>query len=516
MKSPRPAPPALGRVIRLCASGALLAAGLALTAAEPRPASSLKTESFDHDPGWEAFNNHIVSKKGAVVKQDFGYSPTHFAGKGRGEMGGKVQRATAPACYADKLAPKTLDDKLSASGSFAITACMSNAGVFFGFFNSHQTGGTGRAIGSLGMDFDFEKKGARLALRMITDGNKSCGTFITPYLPGKYRPTPIKIDGTRYHWTLDYDPKAAGGNGRFTFTLGSDNHPAPPPDTSLPEASQKEALARFPYTTTFSVDLTPEIRKEGATFDRFGLLNGTKAGGTATIFFDELQYNGKTQDFSQDPGWTGEGNRISYENGELAGAHDFGYLRSHLAGGSPGEVGGLMWRSPYAYYADRVGSLSLRGRLEARGSIILAVGAPDSGMMLGWFNSEVKEVLDDKEPLKGRNFIGVSIGGPTRIGHYFLPFCATATGGRVTAKKGPVLKQGKAYPWTFVFDPAANEGRGQMRATLGEESVTVDMRRGQKPDEAVFDRFGLFTIGTGGAQVKVYFDDLQYTASPAQ
>ena len=79
-----------------------------------------------------------------------------------------------------------------------------------------------------------------------------------------------------------------------------------------------------------------------------------------------------------------------------------------------------------------------------------------------------------------------------------------------------MLKQGQAYPWTFVFDPAANEGRGQMRATLGEESVTVDMRRGQKPDEAVFDRFGLFTIGTGGAQVKVYFDDLQYTASPAQ
>ena len=45
-------------------------------------------------------------------------------------------------------------------------------------------------------------------MRLITDDNKSCGTFITPYLPGKYRPTPIKNDGTRYHWTLRYDPGA--------------------------------------------------------------------------------------------------------------------------------------------------------------------------------------------------------------------------------------------------------------------------------------------------------------------
>jgi hypothetical protein len=132
--------------------------------------------------------------------------------------------------------------------------------VFFGFFNSQQPGGSGRPIGSLGLDFDFEGSGGRLATRLITNTNKSCGTFITPYLPGKFRPTPIKNDGTRYHWTLAYDPQGAGGNGQFTFTMHSDTHTAQDYGL-LPEASQKEALARFPNTKTFTIDLPPGYNK---------------------------------------------------------------------------------------------------------------------------------------------------------------------------------------------------------------------------------------------------------------
>ena len=52
----------------------------------------------------------------------------------------------------------------------------------------------------------------------LTGKNQSCGTFITPFLPGKFRPTPLRNDGTRYHWTLDYDPRANAGKGQFTFT----------------------------------------------------------------------------------------------------------------------------------------------------------------------------------------------------------------------------------------------------------------------------------------------------------
>jgi len=143
----------------------LLFAGL-LRVAFAAPA--LKTESFDRDPGWEGHNNHILPKQLLVVKQDFGFSATNIAGKSPGEIGGRIQRSTTPASYAAEIPVKTLDDKFSASGSFAITKTEGGAGVFFGFFNSQQPGGSGRPIGSLGLDFDFEGRGGRLATRLIT------------------------------------------------------------------------------------------------------------------------------------------------------------------------------------------------------------------------------------------------------------------------------------------------------------------------------------------------------------
>jgi hypothetical protein len=51
-----------------------------------------------------------------------------------------------------------------------------------------------------------------------------------------------------------------------------------------------------------------------------------------------------------------------------------------------------------------------------------------------------------------------------------------------------------------------------MRVTLGAESITLDLKVRAKPRDAVFDRFGIFCVGTGGGQAKVYFDDLNYTA----
>ncbi len=486
----------------------LVLAAPQIPAAEPAP-PGLKTEHFDRDPGWEGHQNRIVPKKVLMVKQDFGYSATHFAGQGAGEMGGTIQRTTTPATYAATLTPaKTLNDRLTASGSFAITSAQAGAGLFFGFFNAQQPGGSGRPIGSLGMDMDFESKGGRIAVRMRTDGNKGCGTFLTSYLPGKYRPTPIKLDGTRYHWTLDYDPQA-GSSGRFTCMLRSDGHPVEPIDPSLPAESQQEARIRFPHTTSFTVDLTPELRKEGATFDRFGMINGMKSGGAVTIFFDDLQYIGQAQDFSQDPAWNGTGNRVTFEDREVVGAHDFGFsAQTSHAGGAAGEVGGGLWRSgEFGYYADRVGPLNLERRLEARGKVKLVTAGPDSDMHIGWFNSARK----DTSPDVSGNFVGIHVGGPTRIGHYFIPQFATATGAKGKVDQGPVLTPGKVFDWSLVYDPAAHGGLGEMRVTLGAESVTLALKPGQKAQGASLDRFGLFTSQAGGQMVKIYLDDLQYT-----
>jgi hypothetical protein len=481
---------------------------LAVCIAADRPVGTLRRESFDRAPGWEAHNNRVVPTKKLIVTQDFGHSATNFAGAAAGEVGGRVQRSTTPASYAARITPKTLDDRLTASGSFAITGTDGGAGLFFGFFNSQQPGGSGRPIGSLGMDFDFEKSGGRLAVRLITGGNKSCGAFTTPYLPGKFRPTPLKKDGTRYHWTLDYDPQRAGGNGRFTFTLASDTHTTQDYGP-LNEEAQQEAQARFPNTTTFTVDVTPGLRAEGATFDRFGLLNMMKAGGTATIYFDDVQFNGKSEDFAIDPGWVGVGNRVTFEDREQTGAHDFGYSDTNHAGGETGEVGGSLWRSgDFGYYADRVGPLDLGRRLVASGKVKLVTAGPDSDMSIGWFQSASKQRGEGD----AANFVGVHVGGPTRIGHYFNPQLVTAKGTNNKVDAGPILVPGKEYAWSFVYDPEANAGQGELRVTLGDESVTLSLRPGRKEEGATLDRFGLFTSTVGGQMVKIYFDDLSYSA----
>src|SRR5437763_733958 len=110
----------------------------------------LKTERFDHDPGWEGFNNRIEPRRVPTVTQDFGYSATSFAATKTGEVGGRITRSTRPAYYAEKIGAKTLNDRLSASGTFAINATSGGSGTFFGWFNAKQPGGGGRPMNSLG------------------------------------------------------------------------------------------------------------------------------------------------------------------------------------------------------------------------------------------------------------------------------------------------------------------------------------------------------------------------------
>jgi hypothetical protein len=480
--------------------------------AEERPGPVLRTESFDRDPGWDAQNNRIVPAEYPTIVQDFGFSRTNFAGKAAGEMGGQVWRASEPAFYAAGIGPRTLDDRLTASGTFAITRTTPGGGVFFGFFRAAQPGAGGRPIASLGLHLDSEHTGGRLAVRLITGQNRSCGTFITPFLPGKFRPTPIRNDGTRYAWTLDYNPQANGGQGRFTFTLRSDAHlPGELEKAELPESFREEAHRRFPSTTTFAVDLPEGYRRQETTFDHFGLMNMMKAGGRVAIYFDDLHYDGRSEDFAADPHWDASGNRLTYQATDVGGAHNFGFRPTNHAGGRPGELGGTFWRSgPYAYFADRVGPLSLDDRLEARGRVVLEVGAPDADMFLGWFNSAEKE----RSPVEAGNFLGVHVGGPTRVGHYFHPAFATAKGTHGLADGGPVLLPGKVYDWSLLYDPAAADGQGASRVTLGDESVTLVLKKGIKGQGARFDRFGVFTSTIGGQVVRILLDDLKYTASP--
>ena len=48
------------------------------------------------------------------------------------------------------------------------------------------------------------------------------------------------------------------------------------------------------------------------------------------------------------------------------------------------------------------------------------------------------------------------------------------------------------------------------------ESVTLALKPGQKAHGANLDRFGLFNSTAGGQMVKIYLDDLTYSAAASK
>jgi hypothetical protein len=203
-------------------------------------------------------------------------------------------------------------------------------------------------------------------------------------------------------------------------------------------------------------------------------------------------------------------NRGTFEERQQPGAHDFGYSSAtNHAEGTAGEAGGIFWRtdSSWAQYADRIESVSLKQGLEASGKLMLVGASPESAVYLGWFNSET----DGAPPVQAGNFIGVRIEGAAGGGHRFTPGYATATGKVGKAEKAPLMALGAGCLWSISYDPTARKGAGEIRVTLGEESVVLPLEAGHRAAGGSFDRFGLFTGYPRGQALEFYLDDLSYS-----
>ena len=157
------------------------------------------------------------------------------------------------------------------------------------------------------------------------------------------------------------------------------------------------------------------------------------------------------------------GNRRTCRATDVASAHNFGFSKTSLVGGKPRDIGGTFWRGgAYGYYPDGVGPMTLEDRLEATGKVVLQVGAPDSGMYLGWFNSADKE----NPPTEAGHFLGVHVGGPTRVGQYFQPSPRTTKGISSRSEAGPVPEPGKICEWSLSY-----------RAILRDSTYPYDLGR---------------------------------------
>jgi hypothetical protein len=478
--------------IRLALVGLLLGGGV--VAARGDEPLKLFEQAFESDPLWDGFRNHLAPEHPRIVRQDFGYRRTaHAGGAAAGEIGGFVQRSPTPAYYAKSIAPLTLNDRLAARGKLAVRAAEGSSGVMIGWFQDRSRGW--RTPNSLGFRIDGNGGKYWLLYEYGTDKWHTGGGGAFEGKQYQKTPTPpFKADGAVHEWAIDYYPQGNGGQGLITFQVDHRSYQLP---------------------------LAAGHRAEGAVFNRFGIWNVQTPGKGAEIYLDDLVVNGRPESFDEDPGWESLGNPAEFAEQIIRPYHNFGYSRTSRAGGGAGEIGGIVFRDEKpAYYAGKTNPLSLADELRASGKLALVKAASDSGVYFGWFDSASKQANDTPEnERRQRNYLGLLIEGPSRVGHYFRPGYGTRDGSGITA--GAVAPDGRSWPviypdarvhtWSLRYNPRGAAGAGQIEVTLDDQGYTMDLERGHQNVGATFDRFGIFTMQIGGPHVEMYLDDVSYT-----
>jgi len=476
-------------------------AGIAFLLGACGLAAAERMEHFDKDPAWQGHHNRATSPEPRTIRQDFGYSDTAHADGMAGEMGGFITPAGEAAYYAKKIPTRTFNDPLTASGKFL---CANGPfHVLVGFFKSGSVN-EWRTPNSIALRLqgrgDFFYTYVEYCTARWRAGGDSPGGFATERDPATGRPQ-FKgfASGKAHRWSMRYDPDAHGGNGSITVTLDDE---------------------------TAICHLDPGHRADGATFNRFGLLNVVKsADGGGEVWLDDVTINGQTEAFDRDPKWDGFQNRRTYVTQNVRPRFDFGYSATRHAGGQKaGELGGLVFRGDgrytnlMAFYGDRLEALTLTKPLKATGKVSLRRGVSDSDVLLGFFHAEHSLDSGGSDRIgTPPDFLGVSIGGPSREGFMFCPSYRLHNTERRTAERGPyILPNGAPHDWTLEYSPATADGPGSLNVTLDGERVSLPLPREHQAMGAHFNRFGLITTHTDGNGQHIYFDDLTYTYTQAE
>jgi hypothetical protein len=479
-----------------------LVGGLATVAAADE-----RFQNFDHDPGWDGHNNRALTPEPQLIRQDFGFSATsHCGGETPGELGGFLTPAAEPAWYAkvigssgDPRKPLTFDDRLSVSGKLACTGRQFH--VLVGFFNA-DTVNEWRTPNSIVLRLygrgDMFYAYVEYATSRWRAGGDSPGGFATITEPGTGRTQlrGFKGNGAVHTWSLTYDPEGNNGGGSITATI--DNQ-------------------------TAVCHLDAGHKQDGAAFNRCGLMSIPKHfDSPGEVWLDDLAINGDTESFDRDPGWDARDNRRTYTTHSVRPRFDFGYSRTHHAGGErPGELGGEIFRgdcrvaNKLAHYGDRLETLTLDKPLRAGGKVALRRAVSDSTVLIGFFHSQDSTAVSDSQssgfPM---SFLGAVIEGPSREGFLFYPAYRFPEGADAYARRPDlphILPDGQPHDWSLEYDPEANAGAGRLTVTFDGQSVPLDLAAGHRQSPARFDRFGIVTTWIDGNSQRIYFDDLTYT-----
>jgi hypothetical protein len=480
---------------------ATLAGLLIAPAWAPIATAGERAENFDKDPGWEGRNNRPDPREARTIRQDFGFSPTERAGGcAPGEIGGLITPAAEPASYAKVIPEKSLGGKLSASGVFS---CDGPVHVLVGFFNA-GTVNEWRAPNSIALRIqgrgDTFYAYVEYATKRWRAGADSPRPFAQVRDPesNKEEPAGFSANGETHAWSLSYDPEGNGGRGVITATIDD--------ETSV-------------------CNLDEGHKADGATFNRFGLLNVAKsADSPGSLWLDDVALDGELEGFEADPGWEGSGNRRTYETTNIRPRLDFGHSPTRHAGGAaPGELGGLVFRGDcreavrIACIGDRIGPLALDRPFRAAGKVALRRGVSDSTTLFGFYHSRRSMNVNPSQSSGfPEGFLGFAIEGPSREGFFAYPAYRTAGSDQGYADgddRPRILPDGAPHDWTLDYTPAASGGGGRITLTFDGKPVHLELPPGDRDPEIRFDRFGLVTTWIDGNAQEIFFDDLTYTAS---
>jgi len=469
---------------------------------DSRDRMTMKSESFDRDPGWLGVNNRSARMREPVsIRQDFGHSAStrHAGGAAQGEMGGFISPAGEIAFYGKAIEPANLDRPLTASGTLSIGK--GGTHLLLGFFNS-ETVNEWRTPNSISLRINGRGENFYAYVEYCTSKWRAGGDT-TPFpsvvdtKTGRSRLIGFDCDKS-FKWSLAYDPRANDGRGVVTATIG--DHTA----VCLLDESHKQ---------------------DGAVFNRFGIMNVMKSADRGSeAWFDDISINGReAETFSRDPQWDGRNNRRRTQSRLVRPWFDFGFSDTKFAGGkNRGELGGQMFRGDCRYpdrmacYGDRVGPLTFEKPLRASGKIAMTRGVSDSTTLFGFYHSRESmrqnESQSDGVP---ESVLGIHVEGPSRDGFRFYPVSRTKGGksrfGEVS-RFPKISPDGKVHDWSLDYDPQAAQGRGQITVALDGNSNTFDLAEGEKSRGTTFDRFGIVTSWIDGNSQDVYWDDLTYTA----
>jgi hypothetical protein len=467
---------------------------------------TIKTESFDREPGWVGVNNRsAITIEPVRIRQDFGFSPdTAHAGGGRsnetGEMGGFLTPAGEAAFYGKAIEPMSFDRPLDASGTMNIAP--GGTHLLLGFFNSDsvnewRTPNT-VAIRLNGRGEDFFAYVEYCTSKWRAGGDTTPFPSVTDAATGRWNLLGFPCDRS-FRWTLNYDPQANDGRGAVTATIGE-------------------------HTAVCNLD--EAHRQDGATFTHFGILNVVKSADSGSeVWFDDVSINGsEAETFSQDPKWEARNNRGTHETRIVRPRFDFGFSDTRFAGGTaPGELGGQVFRGDCRYtekmacYGDRVGPLTLERPLRAWGKIALRRGVSDSTTLFGFYNSsESMQSNESQSDGLPESVVGVHVEGPSSEGFLFYPVLRTRRGGSQfgAPREFPsILPDGTSHDWSMEYDPAGAGGNGRITVSLDGRSNAFDLNAGDKERGTTFDRFGIVTSWIDGNSQDVYWDDISYTAA---